>query len=51
MPNKKYNIVRFYKNGDKKMIRSKVSLKEAQAHCSDPNTQKEGVYFDGYTDK
>ena len=49
--NKKYKIVRFYQSGEKKVMRSGLSLCAAQAHCNDPKTQKEGVYFDGYTDE
>lgn len=51
---KYYNIVRFYNNiGKKRMrhpeiIRTNVTLEEAQKWCNDPSTRKEGVYFDGY---
>jgi len=50
---KKYKIVRFYRkinhprNG--KIIKTGLTLKEAQAHCNDPKTKKEGQWFDGYT--
>lgn len=45
-----YKIVRFYKSGRKsRVIRSGLTLKEAQLHCNDPRTKKDGVWFDGYT--
>ena len=49
-----YRIVRFY--SDERPSRvvhggDYLTLVEAQAHCNDPKTRKEGVYFDGYTDK
>lgn len=50
-----YKIIRYYypgrkpKNKRTTAIRSRLTLEEAQAHCNDPNTRKEGVYFDGYT--
>jgi hypothetical protein len=50
-----YKIVRFYypgmgENHDVKGKRD-LTLKEAQKHCCDPTTRKEGVYFDGYTEQ
>ena len=47
-----YKIVRFYYNPNRKSrtIKSKLTLKQAQAHCSDPKTMIEGVCFDGYTE-
>jgi hypothetical protein len=47
--NVKYKIVRFF-YGDKssRTIKGNLSLDEAQAHCNDPKTRKEGIYFDGY---
>lgn len=43
-----YKIVRFYKSGWKKTIKTVSSLEIAQLHCNDPRTRKDGVYFDGY---
>jgi len=46
-----YKIVRFYKNNRKsRTIKSGLTLEQAQEHCNDPKTRKEGVYFDGYTE-
>ncbi len=47
-----YKIVRFYydRNRRSRTIKSGLTLEQAQAHCSDPKTRKEGVYFDGYTE-
>lgn len=46
----KYNIVRHYFSGGKapRVMKSGLNIREAQAHCSDPRTRKEGIYFDGY---
>lgn len=51
-----YKIVRFYAPDQKRKshtVRGKtgLTLEEAQAHCKDPKTRKEGVYFDGYTEE
>ncbi len=51
-----YKIVRYYypdSQGNSKKSRTmekSLTLEQAQAHCSDPKTRKEGVYFDGYTE-
>jgi len=46
-----YKIVRFYSemNKNSRVMHRGLTLEEAQRHCSDPKTRKEGVYFDGYT--
>ena len=46
----KYKIIRFYVTGRKRTIKRGLSLDEARAHCKDPKTRKDGVYFDGYTE-
>lgn len=62
-----YNIVRFYKdeNMPRRIIRSQVTLEEAQAHCKDPETSSStakgswarrrtrlyGAWFDGYEEQ
>lgn len=59
-----YNVVRFYFNrpGRRRIIRERVTLAEAQAHCQNPNTSSStctdragkartrriGRWFDGY---
>lgn len=64
---KTYKIIRFYANMniEKEVIVTGLSLKEAQAHCNDPETssrtckgrmgraltEKYGSWFDGYTEE
>lgn len=47
-----YRIIRFRFNGNRRTIRSNVTLTEAQAHCSRKDTSShsmgEGAWFDGY---
>jgi len=49
--NTKYMIVRFYRKEGKqnKIMKTGLTLEQAQEHCNDPKTRKEGVWFDGYT--
>jgi len=61
----KYKIVRHYFKGGKRTIETGLTLEQAQAHCSDPETssrtctkaagkrrtKRMGAWFDGYTDK
>ena len=50
MPQKLYNIVRYYKNTNRRdIIATGQTLEEAQTHCKRKDTQKEGVWFDGFT--
>jgi len=46
-----YNIVRFYREEGKpsKVMARGLTLEQAQEHCRDPKTKKDGVWFDGYT--
>ena len=46
---KMYKITRFYSDDRKpKTIKTGLTLKQAQKHCRDPKTRKEGIWFDGY---
>lgn len=62
----RYKIVRFYKNNPRKrqVIKSGLTLEQAQAHCNDPETSSRtarsasarqrtrthGEWFDGFTE-
>ena len=56
-----YNIVRFYEDDfcENRIIKRKLTLEEAQAHCKDPETSgstcsdlnKRGQWFDGYSNR
>ena len=45
-----YKILRFFADASRpsEARQSGLTLQEAQAHCRDPRTRKEGVWFDGY---
>lgn len=47
-----YNIIRFYKDSSHpyhgRIIDTELTLDEAKAHCNDPSSCEEGVYFDGF---
>lgn len=47
-----YRIIRFRYNGRRRTIKNNVTLSEAQAHCSRPDTSSHstgpGAWFDGY---
>lgn len=59
-----YKIVRHYQNGGRRTIDTGLTLKEAQAHCNNPETssrtatsaaakritRRNGQWFDGYTE-
>ena len=47
---KKYVIVRFYQNKPEQIIKARVSLVEAQAHCEKESTHGPG-WFDGYREQ
>jgi hypothetical protein len=58
-----YKIIRYYQDRENKTIATGLTLEEAQAHCSDPDTSSStrtrgntgtkthGAWFDGYTEE
>ena len=50
---KTYCIMRFYREDGKpaRFIKGGLTREEAIEHCSDPETRKEGVWFDGWTEE
>jgi hypothetical protein len=61
---KRYDIVRFFQRSEREVIKRGLTLEEAQAHCTDPETSSKtatsaeaqertrtrGEWFDGYRD-
>ncbi len=48
-----YAIVRHYAphlNKQNRVIKRGLTLEQAQTHCKDPSTRKDGEWFDGYTE-
>ena len=45
--NKTYKIIRFRFNGNNKVLKTGLTLEQAQAHCEKPETSGNG-WFDGY---
>lgn len=43
----KYKIIRFFRNNGSRVVMRGLSLEEAQAHCSNPDTRGSN-WFDGY---
>jgi hypothetical protein len=44
-----YKIVRMYRDDrPSRTIKRGLNLEQAQRHCNDPRTRKDGEYFDGY---
>lgn len=49
---KTYRVVRFYREDHPtETIKEGLTLEEAQAHCNDPTTRREGEWFDGYEEE
>lgn len=45
-----YSIIRFHRDAENEVIETGLSLKDAQAHCADPDTHGDG-WFDGYREE
>ena len=49
-----YSIIRFYAphiDEPNRVIRRGLTLEAAQHHCKNPDTRKEGEWFDGYEEE
>lgn len=50
-----YRVIRFYADETHphhgEIIRERLTLSEARAHCQRDDTHVEGVWFDGYTEE
>lgn len=49
-----YKIIRFYHPSTDKpnrAVRRGLTLEQAQQHCRDPKTRKDGEWFDGYDEE
>ncbi len=43
-----YRIVRYHFKGRHEIIKTGLTLAEAQEHCRKPETREDGKWFDGY---
>jgi hypothetical protein len=43
-----YKILRFHVTKSTRVIYRGLTLEQAQAHCRNPKTRQDGVWFDGY---
>jgi len=46
-----YRILRFDVNEDTKVIKTGLTLKQAQEHCNREDTHEKGKWFDGYEEE
>lgn len=53
MSTTKYKIIRFFIDLNRPSYTRRgmkgLTLEQAQRHCNDPKSRKNGVWFDGYT--